>query len=84
MALDMFVYLSGLRRKLPNQTIKNESHYETRYATSQVKSGVLSMALNSVISVTNQTGILSGVTTGTLKPLSEVERSFSRVYLITA
>ena len=52
--------------------------------SSQVKSSVLSIALNSVISVTNQTGILSGVTTGTLKPFSEVERSFSRVYLITA
>ena len=30
--------------------------------SSQVKSSVLSIALNSVISVTNQTGILSGVT----------------------
>ena len=40
-----------------------------------VKSSVLSIALNSVISVTNQTGILSGVTTGTLKTLSEVESS---------
>jgi len=27
------------------------------------------------MSVTNQKGILSGVATGTLKPLSEVERS---------
>jgi hypothetical protein len=42
----------------------------------QVKSSVLSITLNSVISVTNQTGILSGVAAGTLKPFSEVERSF--------
>ena len=37
----------------------------TLIKSSQVKSSVLSIALNSVISVTNQTGILSGVTTGT-------------------
>ena len=54
------------------------------FKSSQVKSSVLSIALNSVISVTNQTGILSGVTTGTLKPLSEVESALSRAYLISA
>ena len=72
-------------------THTSPSHLRSPYPTSviaiythQVKSSVLSIALNSVISVTNQTGILSGVTTGTLKPLSEVESALSRAYLISA